>query len=80
MMGSYELQKSDKLFPIVHIVSKNTTAVPGNLLFYPYDPHPVWDASSNGMSCHITKAKALENALFELIERDAFALSWLLKS
>ena len=80
MMWSYELKKSDKLFPIAHIINKKITTIPGNLLFFPYDHNLVWDASSNGMSCHITKAKALENALFELIERDAFALSWLLRS
>lgn len=73
-------KKHDKLFPIVHLINKQKLLVAWNLLFYPYEPDPNRNASSNGMSCHITRSLAIENGLFELIERDAFVLSWLLKS
>lgn len=79
LMGSYTISKSDKLFPITHLVTQEVSAIPWNLLFYPYDHNSVWNASSNGMSVHISKQQTIEGWLFELIERDAFVLSWLLR-
>ncbi|MCS6982596.1 MAG: YcaO-like family protein [Candidatus Absconditabacterales bacterium] len=62
------------------LFSQKKYLFPGNILFYPYYHNAHWNANSNGMACHITHDDAIENALHELIERDAFALFWLCKS
>lgn len=79
-MWNRRLKEEDRVFPITHLVSKQKYSSPWNLLFYPYLLDQSRNASSNGMSCHITKTLAIENGLFELIERDAYVLSRLLKS
>ncbi len=54
--------------------------IPEELLFYPYEKDRYgYPATSSGMATHVTLREALENALFEIIERDAFLLFRLLK-
>jgi thiazole/oxazole-forming peptide maturase SagD family component len=40
-------------------------------------PRPYTSATSSGAAAHTSKAKALEGAVLELIERDAFMRTWL---
>lgn len=56
--------------------------IPIDLVFYPLQPNNLgrnlcYRANSSGVSAHFDYEKAIENALFELIERDAIALTWL---
>jgi thiazole/oxazole-forming peptide maturase SagD family component len=56
---------------------------PIDLVYYPIDV-PKYGrklccyATSNGVSAHVTTHQAVENALLELIERNAFVLAWYL--
>lgn len=54
-------------------------------VFYPFakkalDRKPTHWASSNGVAAHTQRSKAIENALFELIERDALMVNWYTQS
>ncbi len=76
----FALQEAYDLYDIIDLYTKNNYRIPWDLLFYPYPYKQYINTSSNGMACHISYTLAIENALFELIERDTFVLSWLLKS
>jgi len=63
------LDRTEKLF------------VPNELLYYPYPDSKLRGATtSSGMATHFEQEKAILNWLLELIERDIFHMSWLLKS
>lgn len=57
-------------------------SIPIDLVFYPLRSNVLgrnlcYLANSSGVSAHYDYEKAVENALFELIERDAIAVTWL---
>lgn len=72
--------KKDDLFICTSIFDKKLYSLPWNILYYPYKFNQYRNGNSNWVSCHTSEAKAIENALFELVERDAFMVSWLTKS
>ncbi len=47
------------------------------LLPYTGDSHYYIDANSTGLACGSDNESAIENAVFEVIERDAYSLCWL---
>lgn len=53
---------------------------PLDILYYPYLYQFPCISNSNGMATHLTYMDAVESALLELIERDAYILAWLLKN
>ena len=70
----------ENLFKSKSILSWKTFALPWNILYYPYPGNDFWNWNSNGVGCHVSQEKAIENWLFELIERDAFMIFRLTKS
>lgn len=64
-----------------HHSSGNSVYVPIELAFYPVFGEKIgrklcYMASSNGVAAHISYEQALSNALLELVERDAVAVTW----
>jgi len=58
--------------------------VPRELVYYATkqtvrEQTPFYRASSNGVAAHFDKQVAIESALYELIERDAFSVTWYAK-
>ncbi len=58
--------------------------VPRGLVFFASDrmqerKKPFYRASSSGVAAHVDKRIAIETALYELIERDAFSVMWYAK-
>jgi ribosomal protein S12 methylthiotransferase accessory factor YcaO len=70
----------DLWYPITQRWTEIQRAIPGQILFYPYENGHVWKGNSNGVACHCTVYDAFENGLLELIERDAFVLRRLTKN
>lgn len=69
-----------ELYKVRSLGSAKQWTIPWNILFYPYHQYGTRYGNSNGMSCHLDYSDAIENWLFETMERDCFVLSWLLKS
>lgn len=69
----------DSWYPITQRWTNNQRAIPGQILFYPYENGHLWKGNSNGVACHTSFQAAFENGLLELIERDAFVLRRLTK-
>lgn len=68
----------------VREVSGERIWVPADLVFSPPDPLQncrklYYRASSSGVAAHFDKQAAIEAALYELIERDAFSVMWYAK-
>lgn len=53
---------------------------PLDILYYPYEYTFPCISNSNGMSTHTSYKLATHSALYEIIERDAYILMWLLKN
>lgn len=67
--------------PMEDLASGKEVWVPSQMLYlYPTDPHhersAVGYATSNGLAFHSTPAEAILGGLYELIERDAFMITW----
>lgn len=65
------------------LVDGSLVWVPSDLVFYPKKVSgengkvpSFYHANSSGVAAHFNKSVAVESALLELIERDAFALTW----
>lgn len=63
------------------LANGNTVWVPSQMLYlYPTDPHhgqsAVGYATSSGLAFHSTPAEAILGGLYELVERDAFMITW----
>lgn len=80
LWASYKHKKKYWWYPIQSLYDSSIKYVPWVLLFYPFYDCPFWNGNSNWVSCHFTLELALENALLEVIERDAYALWRLLRS
>lgn len=69
--------------PAVELFSGRPVEILADLCLYPFHRprgySPYFWASSSGMAAHRTKNEATLRALFELIERDAFMVTWLRK-
>lgn len=62
------------------IPEADPTLIPAELLYYPHYWKIFWfGATSSWMATHYSKELALQWWIFELIERDAFLLFWILK-
>lgn len=62
------------------LLKKEPVFVPADFITYPRIRHrPLIKNSSTGTACHSNFQKAIETGIFELIERDAFMLTWLKK-
>lgn len=63
------------------LVSEKPRLVPSSFVYLPYQPHEsepcVIDSISTGLACANTLEEALFTALCEVVERDAFMLTWL---
>jgi len=70
----------ENLFMSESILTWKPYWLPWNILYYPYSGNDFWNWNSNWVGCHISQEKAIENWLFELIERDAFMVFRLTKS
>ncbi|PIS41342.1 MAG: hypothetical protein COT25_03595 [Candidatus Kerfeldbacteria bacterium CG08_land_8_20_14_0_20_42_7] len=64
----------------IEVSSGQPIYIPADCTFFPYDPHyqPYTSCNSSGTAAHPNREQAIENAVLELIERDAFMLHWLL--
>jgi thiazole/oxazole-forming peptide maturase SagD family component len=67
-----------------YLVTNSKCYVPIDQVFYPIYQQDInrplcYSANSSGVSAHFDKDKATLNALMELIERDAFAVTWYTK-
>lgn len=61
--------------------TRKSVAILSDIVYYPYYPHyqSVFNSNSTGVATHQSLNLAIESAVLELIERDAFILHWLLK-
>lgn len=61
--------------------TRKSVKILSDLVYYPYyPPYPsVFTANSTGVATHQSVNLAIESAVLELIERDAFIVHWLLK-
>ena len=63
------------------LVSGATRYVPACLVYLPYAPRDRQDmlsqAMSSGQACHVDVARALATGIYEVVERDAFVITWL---
>lgn len=56
--------------------------LPAAMVFLPYffdrenGEHPITQPISTGLACHSSRAKAILSAICEVIERDAFTITW----
>ncbi|MFD9498155.1 YcaO-like family protein [Streptomyces sp. NPDC060035] len=60
-----------------------TVFVPAVMAFNTTPRHPgeqFWVPVSTGTAAHVSRARARENAVLEVVERDAVALNWLLRT
>ena len=84
---AFPLQPLDERTPLrwvqgTRIPSRTTLWIPAFAVYMPYvhvDPEPLLGVGlSTGLACAETLAEAEEKALYEVLERDAQALTWLL--
>jgi len=64
-----------------YLKSDKSVYVLSDLVFYPLSKkflgrYPIFRSNSSGVAAHFDRDKALENAILELIERDAFSVLW----
>lgn len=64
-----------------HLKKRKSTFILADQIFYPLNKNvlgyqPVYKTNSSGVAADISKDRAGERALLELIERDAIALAW----
>lgn len=66
-------------FPAIDLTNGQTTYVPGQFIYMPFskDPCYVLPNTSTGLAAHSNYYKAVLNALFEVIERDSFTITWM---
>ena len=62
-------------------LSDEEIMIPIDLVFYPLCASEIgrklcYQCNSSGVATHFSKEKAIKRALFELIERDAFSVTW----
>jgi len=62
------------------VVSGQSTYILADCTFFPYKLNykPYTSCSSSGTAVHLNRDQAIESAVLELIERDAFMLYWLI--
>ncbi|RLQ94838.1 YcaO-like family protein [Falsibacillus albus] len=80
----FENVNEDTVIPWVRgksLVDKRSIWVPADLVFLVQNEHshPIRDYTSNGLACGSSYWQAVYASLCELIERDAFFLTWLLR-
>lgn len=66
-------------FPVENIMSNEKKLVLADFVFYPYEPisgRRYAYANSSGYAAHVSVTKATERGLLELVERDAFMVTW----
>lgn len=66
------------------LVSNKKIYLPADQVFFPIDKKELgysqtYRTSSNGVAAHFSHKKAIKNAIFEIIERDAFSVFWYTK-
>lgn len=87
-----QYQKQDFLFapltetyvtdwtPMIHLNTGKQIYYPASLVYMPYfskgDDKAISASQSTGLAAHTSASKALLLALYEVIERDGFAISW----
>jgi len=61
------------------LVNGIKTYILADTIFFPFAPQyaPYTSANSTGAATHPSKKEAIKNALLEVVERDAFMISWL---
>jgi ribosomal protein S12 methylthiotransferase accessory factor len=63
------------------LITGATRYVPACLVYLPYAPRDRADllslAMSSGQACHVDTERALATGLYEVVERDAFVITWL---
>jgi ribosomal protein S12 methylthiotransferase accessory factor len=68
--------------PVVDLASFEIVHAPAAAIWMPYyyaldaGEAPILQPISTGLSCHCSLEEALEGALLEVIERDAFSIAW----
>jgi len=65
--------------PVQEMFSGERNLILADFIYYPYSPkgkHRYFYANSSGSSAHISLENALEHAILELIEREAFIVTW----
>ncbi|MBY0244059.1 MAG: YcaO-like family protein [Sphingobacteriaceae bacterium] len=65
-------------FPMYNLCTGVETYYPGQFIFMPYqeDENNVTNGNSTGLATHSHVYKAILGAIYEVIERDCFALTW----
>lgn len=81
--SGYQVLNKDAVIEWVKIrnmITGNITVIPADYIYYPYQRTvQLCDANSSGCAAHSSLESAKENAVLELIERDAFLIMWLNK-
>jgi ribosomal protein S12 methylthiotransferase accessory factor len=68
--------------PAETLSSGDVSYVPASMVYAPYYPDPASSEASitqcitTGLACHLTHAQAIIAAICEVIERDAFTITW----
>ena len=68
--------------PAVDLLCRETWHVPAAMVYVPYIYHrgqgdsPIAQSISTGLACHCSYAEAAITAICEVIERDAFTITW----
>lgn len=64
-----------------YVQSGDAVYVPADQVFFPLPTHESasYSANSSGVAAHCDQTEAVKNALYELIERDAFSVAWYCK-
>ncbi len=65
--------------PVQEMFSGKRNLMLADFIYYPYSPkgkHRYFYANSSGSSAHTSLENALEHAILELIEREAFIVTW----
>ncbi len=68
--------------PAVELISGETCYVPASMVFVPYSYNkdcgelPIMWPISTGLACHMSFSEAAISAICEVIERDAFTITW----
>ncbi len=65
-------------FPMYDLTDGNTKLVPGQFIYMPFsqDENYITSNTSTGLAAHSSYYKAILTALYEVIERDSFVITW----